>query len=399
MAEFRPVADADEAAFDRLTGYAFDAGSGPFDPDEDTPERLERYFGFGERRGMYEDGRPRAVSAHIPFQTTVRGAPFTMGGVTLVASDPAERRRGLVGEMLAASLAEYRDRGWNLAGLYPFDEAFYARYGWATACRRREETVDVDALAPVAEAAGQVGEFRRVQPEDWELLEPVYEEWLADRPLAISRTAEWWRNRRFHTYRSALFGYAWERDGEVRGYLLYDVDGDDGLLRVHELAHRDHEALTHLLRFCRDHDAQVDRVEVVGPDEPRLGDVVGDRSALDVAVNGGVMLRVVDVAAVLSSLSYPGDASAEVVLAVDDEHAPWNDATFRLRVADGAATVERSDAAPDATLDVGTLSQLVAGFRDAARARELGDLTADEGTAATLGSLFPERDPFVSEWF
>jgi predicted acetyltransferase len=42
---------------------------------------------------------------------------------------------------------EYRDLGWPIAALWPFDEAFYARYGWATASRTHTATLEPGALS------------------------------------------------------------------------------------------------------------------------------------------------------------------------------------------------------------------------------------------------------------
>jgi hypothetical protein len=146
MADYRPVPDDRRADFRAIARYAFDAQSGPHHPEEDLDERRERMYAFGEERGMFEGEDLQVVCSHIPFTVRVRDTWLPLGGVTAVASPPANRRQGLVGEMMAESLVEYRDREWLLSGLHPFDEAFYSRYGWETGCLHHRATVDVDAL-------------------------------------------------------------------------------------------------------------------------------------------------------------------------------------------------------------------------------------------------------------
>lgn len=398
--EYRQVPDDDAPAFRAVARYAFEAESGPHDPEEPLEERRRRMYAFGEERGMYDGEDLVATCQHVEFETRVRGAWLPMAGLTAVATRPERRRQGLVGEMLRESLAEYRDRGWPLSALYPFEESFYARYGWATGARYTRATVDVDSLAVVQDAAS--GRFRRVDPGEHEPLEPVYEDWLGGRPLATRRSADWWRDRVFQSGDGPLYGVVWERDGEPRGYLVYDVEsGDEGRrLKTYEFAHRDHEAFLNLLRYCHDHDSQVADVEVYGPTVDRLLDVVSDRDAVEVQVGSAGMVRLVDVPAALEAVNYPADVATDLALAVVDDHAPWNEATFAVSVRDGRATVTETDVEPDAAVGVGTLSQLYVGYHSVERARQIGDLRVEREEAAdALAALFPPQEPYLPEGF
>lgn len=400
MPEYRPVPESRVDDFREITSYAFGPESGPFDPDDDVDERRRRMWSFGERRGLFDGDDLLVVCSHIEFTARVRGEWLPLAGLTAVASPPERRRRGLVGELIAESLAEYREREWPLSALLPFDYSFYARYGWETGCRYYTADVDVEALSVTQDSAA--GTFRRVEPDDYEQLEPVYEAWLDDHQLATRRTGDWWRDRAFQSHEKELFGSVWERDGEPRGYVLYDVrDGDDGRkLMVHEFAYADHEAFVNLLRFCHDHDSQVEKVDLYGRSLDRLLDVVEDRGAFDVEVAPGQMVRIVDVPLALESVEHPSVEHAAITLAVEDDHADWNDRTFEFVVEDGVATVDETDADPDVTVGVGTLSQLFVGYLSVERAQVVGDLRVHTPeAAATLDALFPERDVFLPEQF
>lgn len=400
MVEYRPIPEDRDDDFHDITSYAFDAESGPYDPDKEIDERLQRLFGFGERRGLYEGDDLLVTCNHIDFTARVRGEWLPMPGLTFVASPPEHRRRGLVGELIEASLKEYRERDQPLSALHPFDEGFYARYGWATGCRYHRATVEVDALSVTRDRAA--GTFRRLDPDGHEALEPVYESWLDGVNLATRRSDDWWRDRVFQSYRTELHAAVWERDGDPGGYLVYDVEDDDGdrCLNAYEVAYVDHEAYANLLRYCYNHDSQVDEVELYGRDHGRILDVTSDRDAVELEVTSGPMVRLVDVRTALEAIPYPGVEHADLALAVEDEHAPWNDGTFSLRVRDGEATLSESDAEPGATVDVGTLSQLFVGHLPVERARDLGGLDVRRPeAAATLDGLFPEHEVFVAESF
>ncbi|WP_049902478.1 GNAT family N-acetyltransferase [Halococcus agarilyticus] len=400
MTEYRPIQEEYEDRHHAITGYAFDAGSGPYDPDEPIDERRRRRWAFGEDRGVFDDNDLVACGTHIEFTARLRGEWLPVAGLSGVASPPERRHQGFVGELLEASLREYRERGWPIAALRPFEHDFYARYGWATGCRYQTATVDPAALSTVRSAAA--GEFRRIEPEEYATLEPVFEGWLHGVNLATRRSADWWRDRVFQAHDTERFCYAWLRDGEPRGYLLYRVrEDDDGrCLVVDEMASTDHEAYLNLLRFCHDHDSQVSTVELYGHDHDRLLDVVTDRDAIEVEVAAGKMVRIVDVPGALEAVPYPDVDDATLTIAVDDPHAPWNDATFAIEVAEGEASVATTDDEPAATVDIGTLSQLLVGYCSAERARRIGGLDV-RSTAATdaLAELFPEKEVFLPERF
>lgn len=408
--DYREVPDSHRTAYREILHYAFSADSGPeLDDEERTqPDTLHR-------RGLYD--RPasdrvaaddslsaddlRTVCGWFDFTARVRGGRHRLAGVTAVASPPESRRQGLVSTMFDGLLEELRDDGVHFSVLYPFEFSFYRRFGWALANHYERTTVPPDELSSVA--ADPAGRFRRLAPDDWAEMADVLAA-AADHPLAVERTEGWWRHRTFRGWETDPYVYGWERDGTLRGYVVYTVqsDGDETTLAASELVAADREALTQLYRFLRDHDSQVDSVRLSTPVGSDLLETLEDPRAAEVTRRPGAMVRLVDVGAALESLSYPADANAGVVLDVTDDRCGWNDRTLALTVADGRATCRTTDATPDVALDVGSLSQLVVGTLSASTLAAYGDLTPNDPDAtATLDSLFPETDPapYVREFF
>lgn len=385
MTDYRPVPDDRVPAFREITQYAFAPETGPpdADPDEDVPEM----WTVGERRALFEGSDLVTVCRHIRFGLRVRGAYRDAVGLSSVATPPEHRRRGHVRDLLAASLAEHRDWGATVAALWPFDHPFYRQFGWAVAGRRVGHEVAVGDLAFASDAADG-GRFRRVTAEEHADLAPVYRDHAARYALSMDRTPEWWRKRVFRGRETDPHVYAFERDGDVRGYLVYDVGDDERVLSVRELAYRDRTALVALLGFCHAHDSQVDRVEVTGPPEPSLVDVVADPGAVETTVRAGPMARLVDVRD-LASVARSGAADGEVVLSVSDPLADWNDGRFRVAADGDGVAVDRTDAAADAETDVATLTQVAVGYRSVDDARAAGDLRSGPADADLLAGLFP----------
>jgi predicted acetyltransferase len=412
--EYRPFPDERADEFGAFMRYAFAPAEGPYDPDE-----ADGHDTIAERRGLFDAADdPVAVCAHHFFDLRIRGADREVAGLSAVASPPEHRRQGNVGRVLRESLAEYRDRGVHVSVLWPFEYRFYAGYGWATASRYRKLAAPPDQLGFVddliATDGDAAGTFRPLDEGDHAAVRPLLAA-MADRyDLTMDWTEEWWRERALQGWKTDPFVYGWERDGDLRGLCRYTFDddpddGDETVMRVSDVAVADEEAWFQLLRFCRNHDSQVGEVRIRAPPDAPLLDLVDDPRAVDCEIETGPMVRLVDVAAALEALDPDAATEATVTLAVDDLLAAWNDAVFRVTVAEGTVAVERLDAEPadaDAAVDVGALSQLYVGYRsvdEAVRAGGLaggdGGVPLGDGVAAALRSLFPPRTTHLREGF
>jgi predicted acetyltransferase len=409
MPEYRPLTDDEAATFHEYVTYAFRPQAGP-DAMEYDPEEEDERDRLGEKRGVFDDdGGPLAVCRHFWFETTLRGATVEMPGLSAVASPPEHRRGGNVRRMLEASVGEYHDRGAPICALWPFEYGFYRQYGWETANKWTELSCPPDALSFASEAAEAAAEraerdgdgyrWRRLDADDWPAVDAVYRSHTEGVDLALHRDEDWWRHRRFTGWDDDPFVYGWGTDEELRAYVFYEFDeGDEGReLQVREYGARDHEAFLRCLAFCRDHDSQVETVTFRDGPDPLLFDRTPSPGAVDATLRTGPMVRIVDVGDALEAVTYPVDGS--VVLAVEDPLAEWNDGRFRLDVTDGVGTVHRTDADPDAELDVGALSQLLVGYAPAERLTRTTELLADSGTLRTLSGLFPPTDAAIYDGF
>lgn len=419
MLEYRPVPDEDLEEFRRLVSYAFRPTEAyePVDSPDDLPEPAT----VGDRRGIYEDGELCSVCAHHWFTLRVRDEFHAAPGLSAVSTPPRHRRRGLVRRLLSESLREYRDRDAGVSVLWPFEHPFYRRFGWGTCSRHVRATCEPEALAeldattvggvdrtadrPDATSTDADGEFVDLGADEWEALDRVYRA-TNDQGLAMSRTEEWWRKRVFAGWDRDPYVAGWERNGRLAGYLVYtidepaDGDSDGRRMDVRELGYTDFEAYRHLLRFCGYHDSQVGSVRLYGPVDTTIQDLVSDPRDVELEIEPGPMVRLVDVRRALGALSYPASMGGEVVIEVEDDLAEWNDGRFRLSVADGRTTVERTDDDSEVVAGVPTLSQVVVGHYSVARAERVGTLTLGSDEArSTLAGLFPPEETFLREFF
>ena len=398
MPTYRPVPDDRIDDFRAIHQYAFS----PAEPSEtaESVDELPKRARVGARRGLFDGDELLCTGTHHWFTTMIRGGEHPLAGLAGVATPPENRRQGLIARLLRESLVEYRERDQYLSALWPFEYAFYRQYGWARAGTTAIYECDPAALAFAAETERD-GEFRRLRADDFAAMNPVLAAAGEDVSLWMRRSEAWWRDRVFTGREKDPYVYGVEHDGDLRGYVVYDIETDDGrTMWVKECNAVDHEAFLDLLRFLYYHDSQVERVRIRGRADSPLSDLVDDPRAIDCELVPGGMVRIVDVERALSALDYPVDAEGRVVLSVDDPTAAWNDDTFALAVEDGAATCTRVGESPDASVEVTTLSQLFVGHFSVERARIAGELAVEsDEVAARLDGMFPPQEVILSEDF
>jgi predicted acetyltransferase len=421
MSEYRPVPDADVPAFQRTLSYAF-SPTEEYEPIDSLEDLLPRAT-LGDRRAVYEDDKIHCTAVQHWFRFRVRGEFEEVPGLSAVATPPEYRRQGLVGHLLAASLSEYRDRGAGFCALWPFSHPFYRQFGWGLCSRYGRLTCQPEALVGIDSAnegsEGSSHEFRRCSAEDWNALDRVYSA-TNDRDLAMDRTEDWWRKRVFTGRDTDPYVTGVERDGRLVGYLVYDIEegesGDGRRMVVREAGHVDSAAYRAVLEFCRYHDSQVEEIELRGPVDASLQDLVRDPGEIDVEIEPGPMIRIVDLPGALSGLSYPADVEADLVLDITDTVADWNDGRFRLSIGDGSATCEPAGGGVDAdagsdsdsiagsdsdlTASIATLSGVAVGYLSVDRAETVGDFEVASAEAReALEAAFPPRETFLREFF
>lgn len=410
--EYRQFPDARGDEFRAIATYAFSPDSGPYDPDEaDDRPIVER------RRGLFDGDDPKAICAHYDFDLRIRGADRHVAGLSAVACPPENRRQGLVTRLLRESLAEYRTDGITVSALWPFEFEFYRRYGWKTASQYTHLKTPPEQLAFADDSAA--GSFRPLDGDDYEAALPVLEAMAERYDLTVRWTEEWWRERTLRGWERDPYVYGWERDGELRGLVRYTIDSeDDTVMTVGDVAFVDETAWLNLLRFCRNHDSQVDEVRIRAPPDVDVLDRVDDPRATSHETRVGPMVRLVDVAEALEQLD-PGlplgierpDGTDRLLLDVSDPLVDWNDRRFDLRLSPDGMTVEPVAESKDehsigqiddhsvVTTDVGTLSQLYVGYQSAREAERNGTLSASESGIAALDALFPPRTTYLREGF
>ena len=192
----------------------------------------------------------------------------------------------------------------------------------------------------------------------------------------------------------------YERDGAPEGYATYRIKSkwEDGLpqytLRVMEAIAVSPLATRELWRFLFGVDLVTSVSSFLFDRGSPLFLMVVDPRRLELKLNEGLWLRLVDVESALRARSYADGES--VVLEVADELCSWNAGRYRV-----GADAERTDADADLRLDVADLASAYLGafdFEHLARALRVEELRP--GALERASRLFrTPRPPFCPEIF
>lgn len=328
----------------------------------------------------------------------VPGTQVSCGWLTWVGVHPGYRRRGIMREFIAHHFADCAARGEAISGLNAAEAAIYGRFGYGKASN--EVSVTIPRGATLRQVTGS--ERLSVEITEWnderhgDAIAALHAEY-ASVPAGLGRPG-WatWESPELremqHRDPAALrsgeesLRVVIVRDaaGKPRGYARFRRKPDwqrhraVGAVNVKDIVALDAAAAHRLWQTLLD----LDLTEKVtaGPltvDDPILTLLDDPRVALPELCDLQ-WIRIVDLERALAERSYAADV--DVVLDVTDALIPANAGRWRVQAAAfGAATVTRTDAPADLTLDV----------------RELGAAHLGSTSLAALAQagLIAVRDP------
>ncbi|MCL2106789.1 MAG: GNAT family N-acetyltransferase [Oscillospiraceae bacterium] len=233
-----------------------------------------------------------------------------------VASLPHHRHGGAV-RMLFGELERLaRQEGWAFGALYPFSDSYYRQFGYERASRYLQ--LDVPMRAVVDFAKSQPKELPNEAAGQMELMEGeasgellrVYNAYAAGIPLMLRRGRE--HADRFYTkpLEDCRYCFLWRNgsSGAAEGMLQCELDAENRVLMVRELAWLSPAALRGMLRFMRGYASKADTVRFcalpMGSPVPLLFNEYCENR---VQVMNGAMLRIYDAARVLEGFPAVGD--------------------------------------------------------------------------------------------
>ncbi|MYW67847.1 GNAT family N-acetyltransferase [Streptomyces sp. SID8379] len=389
--------------------------------DEDVARRRPHFDLTRVRAAFAPTGEGAGTRQVATFRSFAQELSLPGGGVvpadaiSNVTVSPTHRRRGLLNRMMAADLAEAKERGDVAATLNAAEYPIYGRYGFGPATHTIRWEIDVprSGLDVRRAAPDDGGRVDLADAEEVRRVGPALHDGVRGRIAGVvSRDDYWWQlntgllptpeepwQEPFHAL------YRNDR-GEVEGLVSYRVDArfNDAVqpvctaqvLNLFGLTPAAERALWHYV-------CSVDWVTTVKTGLRATDDLLPDflpdpRAAHVVSRADFLWVRILDVVRALEARSY--EASGELVIEVHDADGLAG-GRFSLAAAPGGAVCAPSAAAPQLTLGIGELGALWLGGGSAVRLAALGRVVEEEaGAAAVADALFrTSRRPWCPDVF
>jgi predicted acetyltransferase len=374
--EIRAATDEELGAFRRIAAYAFADQQRDPEASKVPPIRPEW------TTCAFVDGRMAATFLAFPFRMHLNGRRVDVAGISMVATLPEFRRRGLLRAIILQSSREQRERGQSLAILWASYAAIYQRFGYSLATTWAKYTFDPRYVGLREEGTG--GGRVELLPLDEALpyMQAVYGEVAARRSLMLERIGPMWNLRlRPRDEKAPPIYLAVHRNaqGEPTGYLSYQTRPDlqlgqpapDQVMTVGEFMASDLDAYRGLWSYLRAHDL-VREVHLNNIAEDDLApQLLLEPRQLRRRTGDGIWMRVLDVERALPQRHYgePGELCIEIR---DDRQCDWNEGRWLLETEGESARVSRTTRTADLTMSIHALAPLLAGHRSATELARAG---------------------------
>ncbi len=347
------------------------------------------YYDLSHKRVLSVPGTgPVSCLTVVPTLLRIGGVVVPAAGVAGVATRPAFQRRGYAAALLAATVpALYTEMSFPVALLHPVSAPFYQRFGWEFASRHVRWLSAPSSLPQHSEAAY----VRPVQGGDWPAIAALHDAETSSRTGSFARDTRRWQLIRLPVPNRETFVY--EQGGAIAGYSVFERHD---VLHLLEFVGRTAEARRGLVGFlARQSDALIEWSA-----SPALLDHFG-LSWAGLPLDPGVMLRIIDLEAALSSLHSEhfapilGEMGASLAIYTSDDLCPRNTRPLRL-TSEGVFPTD-SPAGPWLRAGIRVLARLCFGDLLPSEATAENALSVDSPQTLLLADrLFPRREPYVA---
>ena len=344
-----------------------------------------------------EDGKMMARIINHRFAAWLDGQIVPSGGIGAVSTLPEYRNTGAIREIFNKLIPEAYRNGEVISTLYPFNHAFYRKFGYETV-RWRNDYEFAPAVLSGYKFSGTA--------ELWKPGDPVseytelYNRFAKGFNLAIRRDDAMMleKHMKGEYYRDRKFCYLLRENGKAVAYLIFqDIRHDPAaILSAEDVAWDGREGLYALLGFLGRFTADYGTVKMFLPACLELLSVIRCPRAYDITQTArqDYMIRVVNVQRLLETIKKPNDCIF-VIRVEGDGQIPENNGTWAVS-GNFAAPVEGEE--PDLTVSVQALGQLAAGCVSLEEAMYRPDVTVS-GKEDVLKKIFVRKPVLVEDHF
>ena len=363
------------------------------DPEKNREESLKS---TDEDWGAFsEDGKIMARIINNHYDTRLDGQRIRNGGIGAVSTLPEYRNTGAVKAIFEKLIPEAYRNGEVISTLYPFNHAFYRKFGYETV-RWRDHYEFVPAVLSGYRFSGEAELWKPGDPAEG--YTELYNRFADGFNLAMYRDDKMMTDLiKGEYYKDRKFCYLLRENGKTVAYLIFqDVRNDPAaILEVKDLAWDGREGFLAILGFLARFTADYGTIRLFLPSCLQLLSVIQTPRAYDIqqTATQGYMIRAVNVKRLLEIIRKPDD-SRFVIRVEGDMQIPENNGTWAVCGSSAEPTAET----PDLTVSIQALGQMAAGAVSLSEAMYRPDVTVT-GNQEVLEKVFVRKPILVEDHF
>ena len=363
------------------------------DPEKNREESLKSQD--EDWGALSDDGKVMARIINNHYETRLDGQRIRNGGIGAVSTLPEYRNTGSVKAIFEKLIPEAYRNGEIISTLYPFNHAFYRKFGYETV-RWRDLYEFVPAVLSGYRFSGDA--------ELWKPGDPVSEYTTLYNRFADSFNLAMVRDDKMmldlikgEYYKDRKFCYLLRENGKAVAYLIFqDVRNDPAaILTVKDLAWDGRTGFYAILGFLARFTADYGTIRLFLPSCLQLLSVIQTPRAYDIqqTATQSYMIRAMNVKRLLEIIKKPDDCQF-VIRVEGDAQIPENNGTWKVY----GNSVEETEETPDLTVSIQAFGQMAAGAVNLAEAMYRPDVTVS-GNEAVLEKVFVRKPILVEDHF
>jgi predicted acetyltransferase len=382
--EIRPYREEETAAFYRVPAIVFGNYTGePFDPSHGVPLLPDWSL------CAFEDGELATAYGAFPLVVRLNGAKAHAAGVTFVGTLPQFRRRGHLRKIMETDFKRRYEQQWQpIAILLASVAAIYQRYGYAVCASAVRYTIDPKLINFAPSMPKPTGTWREGSKDELPVLQRVYDEYIEPRNGPLRRAPVMWEGQTLGIGGAPGEPQPWgpsivsiyEEGGEPKGYVAWgarwhagmfsDSGGPGQRVMVRDYAWLTPGAYRAIWELLKTFDLAARVIVDNAPVDDPAPHVLLDPRELNATHRDHILGRIIDLERALPLRPYGHEG--RVVFDVRDEMCPWNAGRWALEAGPEGARVTRTQEAPQLSLDISALAQLLYGQVSPANAVRYG---------------------------
>ncbi|MFX1513216.1 MAG: enhanced intracellular survival protein Eis [Promethearchaeota archaeon] len=402
--------DSHQEAFARLMRYAFEPTQNSYSNliKEDYPESQPWLRDLSkEAYGIFDGDLLASTGAFHHFKLKLRNHLVDMGGIWGIATLPHYRNQGYIRHILLKMLEEMIDKKIPISVLYPFKYSFYEQFGWRLADQSYFCRIDIDNIKYRSVTNRKVQEVeikKREVPED---IKAVYRLCFKKFNFIVDRTDKEWQMTIdlkkpgfwFVCYdeKDNPCGYVGLRFLEKNEWSWLNLDNQESSIYLRDIFWQDRETKQALFNFLKAHRDHRKHILFSIPCPPFVSSIATPNYTNIIRLRPNAMARIVNVKDLFELFNYSYDVN--FVLKVNDELIPANNKNFWIKITNGKAKLEETTNTPDIRISIGSLTQIIIGYRNASQLHESWEIDCSTDMLSTLDQLFPTQTNFLRDFF